>query len=162
MRGEEQAHDGGGVGRRLGRTPEEDRETEVRPEEENAQVSSPTARTLAECRKRGWSVGVVERWIPQARIRQDLFGFIDLVAMDGKCIYGIQSTSGSNLSARLKKIGAEPRALAFVESGGRILVQGWRKLKKTGRWEVREIEVTKEMLCISGTNSTDTPPSPAT
>jgi hypothetical protein len=125
-------------------------------------MSSPTARTLAECKKRGWTVQVVERWIPQARIRQDLFGFIDLVAMDGKCIYGIQSTSGSNLSARLKKIGAEPRALAFLESGGRILVQGWRKLKKTGRWEVREIEVTKEMLCTSGTNLTDTTPSPAT
>jgi hypothetical protein len=77
-------------------------------------MSSPTARTLAECKKRGWTVQVVEKWNAFAKVRVDLFGFIDLVAMDGKCIYGIQSTSGSNLSARLKKIGAEPRALALA------------------------------------------------
>jgi hypothetical protein len=42
---------------------------------------SPTQRTLAECRKRGWVCQVVEKWNPHARIRQDLFGCIDIVAL---------------------------------------------------------------------------------
>lgn len=44
-------------------------------------MSSPTQRTLAECRKRGYTAQVVEKWNPHARIRQDLFGVIDIVAI---------------------------------------------------------------------------------
>lgn len=108
--------------------------------------TSPTQRTLAMCRKQGWDIAVVEKWNQWARVRQDLFGFIDLVLIDGTNIIGIQATSGSNTSARVKKIAAEPRAAKWLESGGRIMVHGWRKLKKTKRWECREIEVTKDML----------------
>jgi hypothetical protein len=43
--------------------------------------TSPTQRSLAECRKRGLTVQVVERWNSHARVRVDLFGVIDLVAL---------------------------------------------------------------------------------
>ncbi len=43
--------------------------------------NSPTSRSLAECRKRGWTAQVVEHWNPHAHIRQDLFGVIDIVAL---------------------------------------------------------------------------------
>ena len=42
---------------------------------------TPTQRTLAECRRRGWTAAVVEKWNPHARIRQDLFGCIDILAV---------------------------------------------------------------------------------
>jgi hypothetical protein len=66
-------------------------------------VSSPTQRALAECRKRGWTAQVVERWVPQARRRVDLFGCIDVVAITDEGILGIQVTSGSNHAARRTK-----------------------------------------------------------
>jgi len=107
---------------------------------------SPTQRTLRLCRKHGFAVQVVERFCAFSRRRIDLFGFIDVIAADGANILGIQVTSGANMAARLAKIKAEPRAMQWLESGGRIFVHGWRKRAKTKKWECREIEVTQEML----------------
>jgi hypothetical protein len=42
---------------------------------------TPTARTLAECRKRGWIAQVVEQTIPRTFIKRDLFGIIDIIAV---------------------------------------------------------------------------------
>lgn len=42
---------------------------------------SPTARTLKECRKRGWIAQVVEQTIPRTFIKRDLFGIIDVIAV---------------------------------------------------------------------------------
>lgn len=43
--------------------------------------TSPTRRALAECKRRGWTAQVVEKWIPHTRRRLDLFGVIDIVAI---------------------------------------------------------------------------------
>lgn len=108
--------------------------------------TTPTQRTLALCRKNGWTVAVTERWNPFAKIRQDLFGFIDLVALNGQQIIGIQTTVGDSVSKRIAKIRDEPRAAKWLESGGRIFVHGWRKLASSRKWECREIEITTEVL----------------
>lgn len=42
---------------------------------------SPTARTLAECRKRGWIAQVVEQTIPRTFIKRDFLGCIDIIAI---------------------------------------------------------------------------------
>lgn len=64
---------------------------------------SPTQRTLQHLREAGYPlVQVVERWNPHARVRQDLFGIIDVVAV-GADIVGVQATSGSNVSKRTAK-----------------------------------------------------------
>tara|TARA_R110000851_G_scaffold93777_3_gene204164 strand:- start:1102 stop:1413 length:312 start_codon:yes stop_codon:yes gene_type:complete len=68
---------------------------------------SPTQRTLKKLRDSGDYplVAIVERWNAFAKIRQDLFGIIDLLAIDIKGnTVGIQVTSYSNVSARLKKM----------------------------------------------------------
>lgn len=108
--------------------------------------TSPTQRTLKLCRDQGWECQVVERFCHFSKRRIDLFGFIDVVAASGSNILGIQTTSGNHVSARLAKIKDEPRAMVWLESGARIFIHGWRKLKKSGKWECREVEVTKEML----------------
>jgi hypothetical protein len=106
--------------------------------------TSPTQRTLALCRKHGFTAQVVERFCTFSKRRIDLFGVIDVVAIDGKNVIGFQTTSGSNVSSRVAKIKAEPRALKWLESGARLFVHGWLKSKKTNRWQCREIEITKE------------------
>lgn len=95
-------------------------------------LQSPTSRSLVLCRKNGWLADVTERWLPKSHIKKDLFGFIDLVALDGEPgLLGIQATSGSNAAARVHKITRECTAAAerWLRAGNRIQVWGWRKLK---------------------------------
>lgn len=98
---------------------------------------SPTARTLEECRKRGWPVDVVERWIaipghPAGGVRKDWCGFGDILAIapDGAVI--IQATSGSNGAARVTKIREEcgDTLRAVCAAGIRVEVWAWKKYVK--------------------------------
>lgn len=110
---------------------------------------TPTARTLKYLRDSGNSAEVVERFNSFTKRRKDLFGFIDVVAIGPAIgVLGVQVTSGSNLSARIDKIKTEcaDNAKAWLSTGARIEVHGWRKLKverggKAVRWEpaIREI-----------------------
>ena len=90
---------------------------------------SPTQRSLAYLRNLGYHVEVVERTIPKTFIKKDLWGFADLLAIRPGEVLAVQVTSGSNVSARVKKI-AEHENTQFVrEAGIAIHVHGWRKLK---------------------------------
>lgn len=102
-------------------------------------MSSPTQRTLAHLRKQGYTADVVERWIPRANVRKDLFGVIDVIAIGNGETLGVQCTSYPNVSSRVKKIEACDALPELRRSGWRLLVHGWRKPKT--RWEVREVEV---------------------
>ena len=109
-------------------------------------ASSPTQRTLAECRKRGWPCQVVEHWNQYARIRQDLFGFGDIIALDGKpgCLL-IQATSTGNMSSRVHKIEENEIAPQWLAAGNRIQVWGWAKRGPAGKrkaWTLKEQEIT--------------------
>lgn len=104
-------------------------------------AASPTQRTLKHFRELGFDCQVVERWNQWAKVRQDLFGFIDIVAMKDGHIVGIQATSASNTSARIKKILGLCTALNWIRAGGEILVVGWKKKAGSRSWEptIREI-----------------------
>lgn len=103
---------------------------------------TPTARTLEKCRELGWEAEVVERWLPFSKVRKDLFGFIDIVAITPHGILGIQTTSRSNVSARMRKITEQHAATLrdWKAAGGHIEVWGWGKMArrdKLGRfWQV--------------------------
>jgi hypothetical protein len=91
-------------------------------------------------RERGYPlVQVVEKWNPYARVRQDLFGIIDVVAV-GDDIVGVQATSASNVAKRVAKITDSPALPVLRKAGIRVLVHGWRKSK--GRWVLREVDVS--------------------
>lgn len=92
-------------------------------------------------RERGFYAEVVERWIPGANIRRDLFGFIDILCLsDTGELVGVQSTSASNLAARITKIAESPLVGRVRKAGIRIVAHGWKKVK--GRWEAREVDVS--------------------
>lgn len=104
--------------------------------------ASPTSRTLAELKRRGWTAQVVERFNTFSKKRVDLFGVIDIVAIvPGRGILGIQATSGTNHTSRADKVLDEPRAHAWVAAGGLLQVWSWSKKREPGkkreRWEVR-------------------------
>ena len=99
---------------------------------------SPTTRSLKHLRDQGYIAEVVERWIPGANIRKDLYGCIDIVAVhaDNKETLGIQTTSYSNMSARYKKALQQEGLRAWLQAGNQFVVHGWKK-NKSNRWEVK-------------------------
>lgn len=110
-------------------------------------MNSPTQRSLNKLRKEGWLAAVVERWNPYAKIRQDLFGFIDIIAVRGDTILAVQTTSGSNVSDRVDKIRQSQAAQVWLESGSRkVVVHGWRMAGPRGArktWQCREVWIEK-------------------
>ena len=101
---------------------------------------TPTQLTLRLLREEGWLVEVTEKWIPGANIRKDLFGWIDLLALrDGETL-AVQTTSWSNMSARVHKIAESDTVAAVRKAGWTIHVIGWKK--ERGRWIHKVVDVS--------------------
>lgn len=121
--------------------------------------TSPTQRSLTYLRSLGYTVAITERWNPFAHIRQDLFGFIDLLCFRDNEVLAVQTTSGDNVAARVTKIRSIQAASLWLESPSRrIVVHGWRKVGDRGKrkmWEVREVEMTKDQIDAEPKQQTD-------
>lgn len=100
---------------------------------------SPTQLSLERLRGDGYQAAVVEHWNAYIGIRQDLFGFIDILAVRGTETLAVQATSASNVSSRVHKIADSPHVAAVRDAGWRIVVWGWAK--KKNRWVLaREVD----------------------
>lgn len=111
---------------------------------------SPTSRTLQHCEKKlGWIAGVVERRIPRVFITKDLFGCIDVVAIAGSQIVGIQATTGAHHADRRAKALAEPRLRAWLAAGAGFEIWTWSKRGEEGKrklWTLRREPLELRML----------------
>ena len=89
--------------------------------------SSPTRKSLKYLRDAGYTVAVTERWNAFAKVRQDLFGFIDLTCLhpDVTGVIGVQTTTRHNMKARKDKILALPAAHLWMKCGNVIWIHGW-------------------------------------
>jgi|TARA_R110000787_G_scaffold208328_1_gene318263 hypothetical protein len=104
---------------------------------------SPTQRTLKRLRDSGDYplVTIVERWNAWAKIRQDLFGIIDILAIDSKGnTVGIQVTTKGNMGARVKKIADHESTPHLRDANWIILVEGWEK--ESNRWKSNIIDLS--------------------
>lgn len=110
--------------------------------------TSPTQRTLAYCRKRGWLPAVVEKWIPRARVRIDLFGGIDLVVLlpGQQGLLGIQATTDGNATARERKLSDLDAMVTWLQAGLSLEVWGWVKIGH--RWSVSRRRASLEGTTI--------------
>ncbi len=106
-------------------------------------MSSPTQRSLKLMRDNGYYAEVVERYSSFTRKRNDFAGFIDILCLGDGEVVGVQTTSYSNMSARIKKIREHENLNVVLTSGIRILVHGWHKVGN--RWQVKELEITKDV-----------------
>ena len=100
---------------------------------------SPTQRSKAHLEAEGYTVAIVERWNPFAKIRQDLFGFVDLLAIREGETLAVQTTSLNNVSHRVQKIAEHQNVGAVRKAGWRIVVHGWGK-GTNGRYRLREVD----------------------
>lgn len=114
---------------------------------------TPTQRTIRELKNNGRKCGIVEKWNAFAGphgIRQDLFGIIDIIALDPeRGVIGVQCC-GNSFAAHYKKI-TEERAqetMDWLQTPGTVLeIWSWRKVKKHrgGKavvWRPRIVEIT--------------------
>ena len=90
-------------------------------------MASPTQKALKYYKDLGYTCAIVEKWNPHAMIRQDLFGFIDIIAIgEGKTI-GVQCTSKSGVSSRVKKVLEHENLPAVLQAGWEVEVVGFEK-----------------------------------
>jgi len=108
-------------------------------------MTSPTQRSLSHLKACGYTAQVVERFNIYAKVRVDLFNFIDIVAIKENQIVGVQTTSTGNMGARIKKILLIPEAKLWIQAGGLVVVHGWALRGKAGKrklWELKEKNIT--------------------
>ena len=81
--------------------------------------------------KLGYVVATTEHWNAFAKKRNDLFGMFDLLAIHtgDQTIVGVQITSKSNISSRIKKLRCNPVYLDWLKCRGSVLVLVWYKVK---------------------------------
>jgi hypothetical protein len=116
-------------------------------------ATSNTQRTIRELRNQGRVCAIVEKWNQFAGphgVRQDLFGIIDVLALDPqRGVVGVQCC-GSDFAAHERKM-LEDRTqecIDWLSTPGTVLeLWGWRKVKlrrggKAERWQPRIREFT--------------------
>jgi len=116
-------------------------------------ASSPTQRSLALMREQGYVADIAESYNAFIKKRKDLYKFIDLVGLHPKHkgVLAVQTTSGSNIQARVKKAEGLPAYHLWLACGNPVEFHGWRKLlkKKGGKqkiWVPKVIRVTQSIL----------------
>ena len=108
----------------------------------------PTQRTLEVLKETGVLCQKVEYWNTFAKRRIDLFGFIDIVAVQESRtgFLCIQATTDNNISERIKKVleKCSESARRVLQSGNSIEVWGWREYKPRGKksfWDAKRWEI---------------------
>jgi hypothetical protein len=91
-------------------------------------------------REQGYHCEIVEKWNPWRRIRQDLWGWCDILAIRRDEVLAVQVTS-SGVAARIKKIQESDTVLRVREAGIRIEVHGWTK-RANGKYVLRVEDIS--------------------
>ncbi len=112
--------------------------------------TSPTVLSIRHLKKLGFAVAIVEKFNSFIKIRQDCFGFIDLIAIRERQIIGVQTTTSDNMSARIAKIRELDTPALWLAAGGIIHIHGWAKKGARGKRKVfvlRQYNYNKQGLC---------------
>lgn len=109
---------------------------------------NPTQLSIRHLHDLGAMVGRVEYYDAHGGVYHDLFGFIDLVAIerDHPGVLGVQTTTKSNVWNRLAKLREEraPKMRRWLQAANRLVIHGW--FKQSGRWVLSETVITLAML----------------
>ncbi len=101
--------------------------------------TTPTQRTIKLLREQGVQCGVVERWLAHVPrpdggkgVRQDLFGIIDIIALDpARGVVGIQACGGSGFASHRRTLLGARRSNTelWLRCHGHLDLYAWRKVK---------------------------------
>lgn len=120
---------------------------------------------MRELRNQGRRCAIVEKWnqhVGPHGIRQDLFGIIDVLALDPeRGVVGVQCCAGSGFAKHEQKILVEhaQETIDWLSTPGTSLeLWGWRKVKlnrggKAERWQPRVRVFSLEDLGLPSANA---------
>ena len=104
-------------------------------------TKSPTQLSLAMLREDGWFCWITEHYNYFSKTRQDLWGFGDILALKPGQILCCQTTTASNMSARIKKI-ADHENVGYVRDANIMIhVHGWHQDDKK-KWHCKVKDVS--------------------
>ena len=107
---------------------------------------SPTQLALKYYREQGYLCWITEYWHAHGKVRKDLLGFIDMIALNSYETIGVQCTSKAGGYARKKKIltdeDVSPRAKLWLQAGNHIHLTTFSKNDKTNRYEKKIEPIT--------------------
>jgi len=86
-------------------------------------------RSLTLIKEYAWEYWITEKWNQYSRRREDLFGFCDILCLDGSRTLAIQAT-GPDAASHRHKIKENPYVLPWLQAGNEFQMWSWRKLKK--------------------------------
>jgi hypothetical protein len=117
-------------------------------------ADSPTSRSLKYLRKEGYTVAIAEKFNIFIKIRQDLFGWIDLCAIhpNHQGVLGVQTTTTDHIQERIKKAMALPSLKVWLQAGNTAEFHGWAKRGGIGKrklWTLKKEWVTLDDLLSS-------------
>lgn len=107
-------------------------------------------RTLEAIRKMGYDADICERWVNGARIRKDLFGWADIIAMDGRQIVAVQACMSGLRDHQRKMAGYHKTIARWIESGGRVELWFWRHVRKKRKYVAKVYAAVVESDNIIG------------
>ena len=111
---------------------------------------TPMQRSLSVLRGLGYVAWRVEHWNAFAKIRQDLFGFADILAIRvGSKHLLVQTCAASDGAKRRAKILANEHALTWLQTGGEISLHRWAKRGGRGEkksWDWGNEYITEEQF----------------
>jgi len=97
---------------------------------------SPTQLTLRKLRNEGYQAAVVEKWNHHVKIRQDLFGFVDVIGVRDNETIAVQACTFGDRLKRKRKVEAADTLPAVLAARWNVVVHGWRKQKN--KWHCTE------------------------
>ena len=118
----------------------------------------PLQRTKSWLENKGWHCWIVEHWNQFAHIRQDMYGFADLVAIrhDSKGVWAVNACADNGeIMGHIEKylvgwnhpkkgfIGPNEHLPVWLSAGNRFSVFGWGKRGAAGKrkvWTLRVVE----------------------
>lgn len=103
-----------------------------------------TRKSMELMRAEGYTVAITEHW--QARphavsgppgVRQDLFGFCDLLGIKAGATLAVQATSYGSLSAHYTKMCGVPEVVTAIRAGWIVELHGWHQDRPRGKWYLK-------------------------
>jgi hypothetical protein len=97
-------------------------------------------------RREGFIAAPVERWLADAGLRVDVWGFGDILAAhpDVGMVLLVQATTADHAAHRLNKARSRPELALWLRAGGAFQVHGWTR--RDGRWHVRRVALRPDDL----------------
>lgn len=102
-------------------------------------------RSLKLIKEYGWFYEITEHWNQYIRRRHDLFGFCDILCIDGSRIVAIQAM-GADIGKHKQKMYENEFVIPWLKANNDLEMWAWRKLKKVrGKkatyWHCKKIDV---------------------